>query len=261
MAKAENIATVDGKLALLDDMERPDLIELFKDWQPRHSPQKKVSAPLDQRLSVAVSEREKRWLTRELDSLSKSGEKVSISQFVRNRAMSNVDINGWREMVEQELGVLEDTFENQTQMRAREKELVGLMEDEDDEEEVQRFETQLADVRGKLSRIQTQPQDRKLRLTGRVSMKEAETIRWRAQRLCIGTSDYLRLLIFDLSPVGQGDAHLSYDAKRRFYISVIDVAYNGWGHPPNVYECSQCAVYLEELRKARLRVKQLEKFA
>ena len=265
-SKAKNDTTegnvlLNDKTALLKDMNREDLIDLFKEWAPRKAVNRKKSAPLDQRLSIVVSERERAWLDRELQTLERTGEKTSISKFVRNKALGSVDIHEWRERAEKELAEIERIYNNQIQLKDREKELVDILEDiEDDDESVHRFENELSTIREDFKKITAQQQARKHRLSGRMSMPESETIKWRAQRLCISTSDFLRMLIFDLQPAGDGDAHMSYQAKLRFYISILDVAENGWGTPPEMAYCSQCDNYLEEIRRLQNRIKQLDKF-
>ena len=53
---------------------------------------------------------------------------------------------------------------------------------------------------------------------------------------------------------------MSLDAKRLFYISIIEVAQNGWGTPPSIYQCSQCENYMDEIRRLRSEVDQLRAF-
>ena len=69
------------------------------------------------------------------------------------------------------------------------------------------------------------------------------------------------MMIFGLEPNSTADAHMSLDAKRRFYVSIIEVANNGWGNPPAIYECSQCVNYMDEIRKLRAENEQLRQFA
>ena len=90
---------------------------------------------------------------------------------------------------------------------------------------------------------------RKYRLTGRVTTNEVNTIRWRAARLSLTVSDYMRFLLFDYMPFSGEDGHLSTDSRKKFYISIIDVARNGWGEPPQVEDCHDCARYKEEISK------------
>lgn len=257
---AENL-TVADKVKVLADIGRPELIEVFKDWKPRQARRRgRVGAPLDQRVSITVTSSDRVALDNELKSLKAAGEKISASQFIRNRALGNVDINGWREIAIKALEELETINEQQNDMRLRKRQLANMIEETDDLEVEGMYERELAELNKKLSLITAQNEKRNNRLTGRMSMPEAETVKWRAQRLCLSSSDYLRMQIFNLQPNSIADAHMSLDSKRRFYISIIQVSEEGFGSPPNLYECSQCANYMSEITRLRDHVHQLESF-
>lgn len=252
--------SVEDKLTVLKEIGRSDLVDLFKEWKPRTSTRKKRGAPLDQRISVTVTSAERISLDNELKDLKDRGEKIAMSQFIRNRALGSVDINGWRDIAAAALDELEDVAENQVEIRKRKRVLTGLIEEEDDTEQIALLDREIAEINTRLSKIVAQNEKRANRLSGRMSMAESETIKWRAQRLCISSSDYLRMMIFGLEPDSSADAHMSLDSKRRFYISILDVANTGWGEPPTIYECSQCANYMDEIRRLRDEVKQLRTF-
>lgn len=253
--------SVEDKLKVLDEMGRPELIDLFKEWKPRVSKRKQRGAPLDQRVTVTVTDQERSSLDAELKQVTSSGSGMSVSQFIRNRALGSVDINGWRQIAEKALKEIEDTVAAQSELRKRKNALIAEIDEEDDEAEAAYLSKQVDEITRRLNKIVAQNEKRKNRLTGRMSMPEAEQIKWRAQRLCISSSDYLRMMIFGLEPDSRGDAHMSLDAKRRFYISIIEVAENGWGNPPNIYNCSQCENYMEEIRRLRAENEQLRRFA
>lgn len=253
--------TVEDKLRVLEEMGRPEMIELFRDWKPRVSNRKRRGAPLDQRVSITVTNQERVSLDRELKSVKSAGEKITMSQFIRNRALGSVDIQGWRTIAEETLREIEDTAKNQATLRRSRAELAELMDEEDDPDEVALYGARIAEIVSRLNRLVAQNEKRSNRLSGRMSMSEAETIKWRAQRLCLSSSDYLRMMIFGLEPNSTADAHMGLDAKRRFYVSIIEVAQNGWGNPPDVYECSQCVNYMEEIRRLRQENEQLRNFA
>lgn len=251
---------VENRKKTLEGLGRQDLLDLFEEWAPRKAKNRKRGAPLDQRISISVTDAERIRLDREVKTLKKRGEKISMSQYVRNCALGSVDVQEWKSIAGNALRELEDTYKNRRKIEKRSVELESLLEEELDEEEEITFETELASNRAKLRKIIAVSQKRTHRLSGRMSMSESETVKWRAQRLCISTSDYLRLMIFNLIPDGDGDAHMSLDAKRRFYVSIVDVANNGWGDMPTVYECKQCENYMDEVRRLRDRVSQLENF-
>lgn len=256
---ASESLTVDDKLKILEEMGRPELIDVFKEWKPRPSKRRR-SAPLDQRVAITVTDSEKVSLDAELKDIKAAGEKITASQFIRNRALGTVDIQGWRERALAALSSLEEIASGQTELRQRKRQLANLIEETDDPEDEGMYENELVDINRKLDKLVAKNERRRNRLTGRMSMAEAETVKWRAQRLCISSSDYLRMMIFGLEPDSTADGHLSLDSKRRFFISIMDVADNGWGTPPTIYECSQCGNYLEEIERLRDRIKQLESF-
>lgn len=250
-------ASVDEKLNILEEMGRPELIDIFKGWAPRVSNRKKRGAPLDQRVSITVTTQERVALDQELKSLTKEGEKISMSQFIRNRALGTVDINGWKDIADKALKEIEEVAKNQKQLRAEKLNILSMIDEEEDDDVASVYSIQVADIDRRLGKIVAQNEKRNNRLSGRMSMAEAETIKWRAQRLCVSSSDYLRMMIFALEPDSNADSHMSLDAKRRFYISILDVAKNGWGTPPSVYECSQCVNYMDEIRRLKEENEQL----
>lgn len=258
---ATEVMSVDDKLKVLEELGYNEMIDLFKDWKPRVSNRKRRGAPLDQRVSITVTTQERVSLDQELKAVKAAGEKITMSQFIRNRALGTVDINGWREIAEKTLKEIEDTVKNQSFLRQSKLELAVLMDEEDDADEVALYANRIAEINAQLNRLVAQNEKRNNRLSGRMSMPEAETVKWRAQRLCISSSDYLRMMIFGLEPNSTADAHMSLDAKRRFYVSIIEVANNGWGTPPAIYECSQCVNYMDEIRKLRAENEQLRQFA
>ena len=206
-------ASVDEKLNILEEMGRPELIDIFKGWAPRVSNRKKRGAPLDQRVSITVTTQERVTLDQELKSLTKEGEKISMSQFIRNRALGTVDINGWKDIADKALKEIEEVAKNQKQLRAEKLNILSMIDVEEDDDVASVYSIQVADIDRRLSKIVAQNEKRNNRLSGRMSMAEAETIKWRAQRLCVSSSDYLRMMIFALEPDSNADSHMSLDAK------------------------------------------------
>lgn len=244
-----------SKTKTLKDIGREDLAEIFDEWKPRRSKAKSKGAPLDQRVTITVTDDERSVLDEELKAIKKSGQKISMSQFVRNKALGSVDINGWRSTSVQTLREIENTKREEDTLANRKDEINTILEDDLTDEEEIAFRQEMADIDASLAKLSSRTLRRRNRLSGRMSMQEAETIKWRAQRLCISSSDYLRMMIFDLTPDSSGDAHMNFDAKRRFYVSVIDVSNNGWGDPPEIYKCSQCENYLDEIKRLHKKMK------
>lgn len=255
---ATETMSVENKLDILKGIGREDLVGIFKDWKPRVSKAKKRGAPLDQRISITVTDGERNSLNDEIVAIKKVGEKISMSQYIRNKALGNVDINEWRKIAEEELAVIQNVKNNEKDLRKKIKSYYLEMEDEEDESEVGILQMKIKEISDKLNKILPVDQKRKNRLSGRMSMAEAETVKWRAQRLTVSTSDFLRMMIFNLIPGDTADAHMNFEAKMRFYISIIDVADRGWGEPPRIYNCSQCENYMDEIYKLKERIRLMQ---
>lgn len=252
--------TVEDKIKFLEELGRKDLAEIFKEWKPRTSARRRKGAPLDQRVTITVTDVEKIRLDNEIKEIKALGDKQTMSQFIRSRAVSSVDINGWRDIAKKALEEIEETYKTQIELRKELVNLAVLNEETDDDEEINFLQKKEVEIQEKLRKITSQNEKRTQRLSGRMTKVESETIKWRAQRLCLSASDYLRMMIFNLMPDSTADSHMSYDAKRRFYISILDVAENGWGEVPSIYNCTQCENYTEQLSVAQERIRQLETF-
>lgn len=257
---AAETMSVSEKLQVLEKTGRQDLVSIFKDWQPRQAKAKRRQAPLDQRVSITVTDQEKMTLLQEIDATNKSGERTTVSQFVRNRAIGSIDLAGWKSIAEEALVELGEIEASRPEIAKRERAIRAELENTDDDEETGMLEMELSDLKNRLKKIVAQNEKRTHRLAGRMSMAEAETVKWRAAQLSISTSDYLRFLIFDRLPNTSADAHLSLDAKRRFYVSILAVSEHGWGTPPAIAHCTQCGNYMDEIRRLRDRISQLETF-
>lgn len=248
--------SLDEKARIAEELGNPELAGLFEGWKPRPSKRKR-SAPLDQRVSITVTPAEKIILSDEIKTLKKSGEPITGSQFIRNRATGSVDIIEWKEIALKALKDLKVIEEQEKPLKNRKGRLVIMIDETDDDEDLVMYRRELEKINEKLGMLIAHNSGRNNRLTGRMSMAEAELVKWRAQRLCISASDYLRMQIFAMKPNSAADRHMSIDARKRFYISIIDVANNGWGQPPNLYECNQCAHYLEQIDALKQQIERL----
>lgn len=250
---------VDEKLKILEERGQSDLIEIFKDWHPRSSPRRRKGAPLDQRLSITVTAADRAIMDGEIRAIQASGEPTSLTKLIRSRAMGNLDMEGWREIASEALEELNQLVAQQNALRKEKRAIEADLENvEDDQEQIYLYERKLYDIENKLGKLVGKKEKRNVRLQGRMTYNEAETVKWRAQRLCLSTTDYLRIMIFGFQPNSAADAHMSVDARRRFYVSILDVTENGWGNPPGVFQCSQCESYNEEIMRLRERLKKLE---
>lgn len=257
----EKPLSLEERLKFLADAGRVDLVEAFKEWKPRVSKAKKRGAPLDQRVSITITGDERFSLDKQLSSLKAEGSGISMSQFIRNRAMASVDAQEWRQIAVKALQEIEEIATNSAQLRKRKSQLTIVLDTEDDDEQAHIYEREIVTINQKLEKITAQNKKRTYRLAGRMSMNEAETVKWRASRLHLSASDFLRMMIFGHVPDSDADSHMSLAAKRRFYMAIIDVADNGWGDVPKIYNCSQCENYMDEIRRLREQLKQNELFA
>ncbi len=261
MEAIEKPLTLEERLKFLAEAGRTDLVEAFKEWKPRVSKAKKRGAPLDQRVSITITGDERFTLDKEISRLKAENTGTSMSQFIRNRAMGSVDIQEWRQIAVKALQEIEEIATTSAQLRKRKSQLTILVDSEEDDEQVHIYEREIVTINHKLERITAQNKKRTFRLAGRMSMNEAETVKWRASRLHLSASDFLRMMIFGHVPDSDADSHMSLAAKRRFYIAIIDVADNGWGEVPQIYNCKQCENYIDEIRRLREQLKQNELFA
>jgi hypothetical protein len=256
--------SVNDKLKILEQRGQSDLIEIFKDWKPRSAARRRKGAPLDQRVSIALAASERAILDGEIRAIKATGQSTTLGGLIRSRAMSAPNMADWRETAWLALDELDTLSKDQKDLKNRKKMIELALEegdDHDDQEQASLLERELVDVANKLGKLTSKTGDkRSVRLQGRMTYAESETVKFRAQRLCLTTTDYLRMLIFDLDPNSAADQHLNLDARRRFYVSIIDVADNGWGNPPGVYQCSQCESYADEISRLQERIKQLEAF-
>lgn len=258
--------TIEEKKRILDELGKPELIDLFKDYVPQIDKRKRrTSPPLDQRVALSVTDLEKELIEEEIKRVRKSGDSSNVSQFVRGRATSSVDLVGWREKAEKLLDTIDDAHKNEKSLKRRRTELYKKLEDlnedpEMDSEDRYIFEKEIAEITKKLESLTVDAKRRSARLSGRMTTPESEIIKWRANKLHLSVSDYLRFCLFGHEPGSEGDAHLSVDAKKRFYVGILEVSENGWGEPPTINQCRQCSHYREEAEKYKQRVRQLEQF-
>lgn len=251
--------SVEEKLKILEDRGQGDLIEIFKDWKPRVSPRKRTGAPLDQRVSIAITPADKAVMEGEVRAVKATGSTTSMGNIIRSRAMGNLNVQDWTTVADEALKELNGIIETQGEIRKRKKAIESdLEESADDSEQISIYEKELYEIENTLGKLKAIPEKKSIRLQGRMTYQEAEIVKWRAYRLGLTTTDYLRIMVFDLKPNGSADSHLSIDARRRFWISILDVAKNSWGNPPGVFQCSQCESYAEEITRLKERLKQYE---
>ena len=263
----DNILSLDNKKKLLKQYHMEDLLDLFKEtsYKPtyRTLEQKKVS--LDQQIAISIGQAEKDYIKNELMDIRRVGPGISISSFIRNRSVSPIDINEFAERALVGLKDLNSSKYNEKELLKEKANYLKLIDDIDENSEEREentffYQKKLAEVNQRLEEVRRELPKRSYRLSGRVTLNEANVIRWRAARLSLTVADYMRFLVFSYLPYSDADRHLSVDARKRFYISILDVQKNGWGNPPVVNECPQCARLLHDNKILREQIARLQAF-
>ena len=252
------LLSYEAKKEIVKRIGQSNLMEIFDDYKPTYTPIIQKKSPLDQQISLGISKDEKVSMAEEVKTIKKTGDKITISSIVRSRATAEIDIAAWRERAEfglKELNSLKwDKDELTKNLRSLYKQY-DVME-EDDTETSMMVSKKIKETEEMLEEIDRPTMRRSSRMSGRVTFNEANLIRWRAGRLTLTVADYMRFLIFNYLPM-DSDRHLSVKARKRFYISVIDVAENGWGKPPEIEECQNCARYAAETKELKAKLERM----
>lgn len=259
----DGVLSLDSKKKLLQDIQQEDLLQLFKDEYKEYKPIKQKKVALDQSVTIAITDKEKEELTNEVLKIKKEGGKVSLSSVMRNRVLIDPDIIGWKENA---LEGLKELNGPDWDKRAIERERDRAMDKYDnvpmDDDETQKvLQYKIDECNRKLIQLKKPNIKRGYRLRGRVTFNEANTIRWRAARLNLTVADYMRFLIFNYEPFTEDDKTLSVDARKRFYISILDVAANGWGTPPEIESCPNCVRHIDEIKELKDKLKRLQDYS
>lgn len=242
---ASELMTLEDKEEFLREIGQEDLISVFDSWTPKNQQSRGhrhsvSSAPLDQKMSLTVTRDDRKSFEYSLKELKDAGEEVSMSHFVRNKALGTPDIHDWKSLAVDCLKEMSDTLSRKKEINERVNSLSVMINDEKDDDIVNAYYVEQNDLKSRLAKLKGSATKRNQRLSGRVTFSESETIKWRAARLCLSTSDYLRMMIFDMTPDSEADRHMSLIARQRFYIAIGDIAKNGWGEAPEIRDCSQC---------------------
>lgn len=268
MRKIENdidVLSLEQKKAILADIKQEELLGLFKDFKVNYKPIERRQTPLDQRIAVGITSEERDKLSKEISELRKSKSIQSASALIRHRALSEIDVEEWRERAILGLNELSKSSWDKRALTRQLNRSIKLLENIDDDEEgkedIYMYTKEIESIEKRIKELSRPSIRRGYRVSGRVTLNEANHIRWRAARLNITVADYMRFVIFGHRPFSEADRHLSMDAKRRFYVSIIDVANNGWGVPPKVEECANCVRYEKEIKELRSKLERLQNLA
>lgn len=260
------LMSIDKKKEIVEEIGQEDLLEVFKNYKPTYKPIIQKKSPLDQQISLGITKNEKERISEEVRVMKKAGEKVTISSLVRSRAIGEIDIEEWRERA---LIGLKELNSKKWDKPALEKDLNQALrmydeldpEDPNDEEDEIVLRRKIDKLKLAIEELERPTERRGSRMSGRVTFNEANHIRWRAGRLTLTVADYMRFMIFGYVPFTEQDRHLSIDARKRFYIAILDIAENGWGEPPYIEECPNCARYAEEVKEMRKKLDRLQKLS
>lgn len=259
----DNLMSYEARKEILKDLGQKELLKIFDDYKPSYKPITRKKSPLDQQISLGISKEERKAISDEIKQIKKSGEKMTISSLVRSRAVSDIDIASWRERAETGLQELNSLKWNKVEIDKKLRQIYSEYDEmeNDDDETASVLHNKIKQLEAMKRELARPTVRRNSRMSGRVTFNEANTIRWRAGRLTLTVADYMRFLIFGHLPFSENDRHLSMQAKRRFYISIIDVANNGWGEPPEIEECPNCARYAHENKELKAKLERLKKLS
>lgn len=261
----DNILSIKEKEKILEEIHQKDLIDLFKKgFKPQYKRIESKKTILDQQISIAIDTDEKNMIALELNEIRKVANKTSLASFIRSRSLATFDIAEWYQQALEGLEELSSDSWNPKTLQNERKQYIKLLDDLEDSEDDSRdedmlfYKTRLDETEQKINSLKKQNRKRGYRVSTRVTYEEANTIRWRAARLSITVPDYMRYVIFGYLPFTDADYNLSLEARKRFYVSIIDVYKNGWGEIPEVNECPNCARYKHEIEVLRDKVARYE---
>lgn len=261
----DNILSIKEKEKILEEIHQKDLIDLFKKgFKPQYKRVESKKTILDQQISIAIDKDEKNMIALELNEIRKVANKTSLASFIRSRSLATFDIAEWYQQALEGLEELSSDSWNPKTLQNERKQYIKLLDDLEDSEDDSRdedmlfYKTRLDETEQKINSLKKQNRKRGYRVSTRVTYEEANTIRWRAARLSITVPDYMRYVIFGYLPFTDADYNLSLEARKRFYVSIIDVYKNGWGEIPEVNECPNCARYKHEIEVLRDKVARYE---
>lgn len=261
----DNILSIKEKEKILEEIHQKDLIDLFKKgFKPQYKRVESKKTILDQQISIAIDTDEKNMIALELNEIRKVANKTSLASFIRSRSLATFDIAEWYQQALEGLEELSSDSWDPKFLQNERKKYIKLLDDLEDSEDDNRdedmlyYKTQLDEIEQKINSLKKQNRKRGYRVSTRVTYEEANTIRWRAARLSITVPDYMRYVIFGYLPFTDADYNLSLEARKRFYVSIIDVYKNGWGEIPEVNECPNCARYKHEIEVLRDKVARYE---
>ena len=255
---------LENKRSILAGLGQENLMKLFQN-QPKFKPIEPKKIALDQQIAITLSENEKQRLIQDRERIRELGKLPSISSYIRKKILLQLDIEQWREFAEQGLKNLDNSDTESKTLQKQKIRLINSIDQLDDivksdidTEEIDRLKKELEEIENRLMLLKSTKQEKRIyRLSGNITFNEANFVRWRAARLSLSLADYIRFILFDYQPTID-DNHMSVESRKRFYVSILEVAQNGWGNPPVVNECPNCARYLDDIKKLQEQIEYLK---
>lgn len=255
---------LENKQSILAGLGQENLMKLFQN-QPKFKPIEPKKIALDQHIAITLSENEKQRLIQDRERIRELGKLPSISSYIRKKILLQLDIEQWREFAEQGLKNLDNSDTESKTLQKQKIRLINSIDQLDDivksdidTEEIDRLKKELEEIENRLMLLKSTKQEKRIyRLSGNITFNEANFVRWRAARLSLSLADYIRFILFDYQPTID-DNHMSVESRKRFYVSILEVAQNGWGNPPVVNECPNCARYLDDIKKLQEQIEYLK---
>lgn len=255
---------LENKQSILAGLGQENLMKLFQNQQ-KFKPIEPKKIALDQQIAITLSENEKQRLIQDRERIRELGKLPSISSYIRKKILLQLDIEQWREFAEQGLKNLDNSDTESKTLQKQKIRLINSIDQLDDivksdidTEEIDRLKKELEEIENRLMLLKSTKQEKRIyRLSGNITFNEANFVRWRAARLSLSLADYIRFILFDYQPTID-DNHMSVESRKRFYVSILEVAQNGWGNPPVVNECPNCARYLDDIKKLQEQIEYLK---
>lgn len=255
---------LENKQSILAGLGQENLMKLFQN-QPKFKPIEPKKIALDQQIAITLSENEKQRLIQDRERIRELGKLPSISSYIRKKILLQLDIEQWREFAEQGLKNLDNSDSESKTLQKQKIRLINsidqlddIVKDDTNTEEINKLKRELEEIENRLMLLKSTKQEKRIyRLSGNITFNEANFVRWRAARLSLSLADYIRFILFDYQPTID-DNHMSVESRKRFYVSILEVAQNGWGNPPVVNECPNCARYLDDIKKLQEQIEYLK---
>ena len=255
---------LENKQNILASLGQENLMKLFQN-QPKFKPIEPKKIALDQQIAITLSENEKQRLIQDRERIRELGRLPSISSYIRKKILLQLDIEQWRELAEQGLKNLDNSDTESKTLQKQKIRLINsidqlddIVKDDTNTEEINKLKRELEEIENRLMLLKSTKQEKRIyRLSGNITFNEANFVRWRAARLSLSLADYIRFILFDYQPTID-DNHMSVESRKRFYVSILEVAQNGWGNPPVVNECPNCARYLDDIKKLQEQIEYLK---